>query len=41
MDQEIEDILYLEENEQENKEKLQSYYTQKIKKPRPRDVIEH
>jgi hypothetical protein len=38
--QEINDILFLEEKERENKERLEEENAKKSKKPRPRDVVD-
>lgn len=37
---EISDILFLEEKDKENKERLEEENAKKTKKPRPRDVVD-
>ena len=38
--QEINDILYLDEKERATKERLEAEHRKKMKKPRPRDVVD-
>lgn len=40
MDQEINDILFMEERELEKKEREMEEFKKKIRKPRPRDVVD-